>query len=411
MPNHRQSNFSANYRWQRGSIVNGTDSPASPAYLNYNWVNSFDGVDNPYWKIYVKQGNDATTSAVASETKITSSPFIDALWFLDTGFNQIYYYAFGNPVEVLPSLPIAGAPGSTVSSVTNRAMAQFVDKAKSALSSFESGQDLGEIKQTIESILHPMKSLKEHVLSYFSSVKKLKSRYKKVHELKKALADTYLEWTFGWKPLTYDIGQGIADLSNKSARLPSAPIQSYAKEKFQHDVVIDEQRAQPSVGGYGNTTLVTGEFSVRLKGMVNVYYHGGPPSLAQELQVLPEDFLPTAWDLLPYSFVVDYFLNIGDIIKAISFPSAALRWACMTTHDVRTLKQSYYPLGQNYGFAQNVWSSNNLEASSKSYQRNAVYPSSLVPSLQFSLPLTSAKPWENIAALIAGRSKPLTPLW
>lgn len=411
MPNHRQSNFCANFVWYRGNTVNGTTQNNDPAYLNYNWVNSFDGVDNPYWKIYVKQGNDATTNAVAGETLITSVPFIDALWFLDTGFNQISYFFTGNPVEVLPALPVAGAPGSTTSSVTNRALSQFVDKAKAALSSFESGQDLGEIKQTIESIIHPMKSLREHVLSYFSSVKKLKSRFKKAHELKKALADTYLEWTFGWKPLTYDIGQGIADLSNHSARLPSAPIQSHAHEKFQHDLVIDDQRAQPSVGGYRNTTLVTGEFSVRLKGMVNVYYHGEPPSLAQELQVLPEDFLPTAWDLLPYSFVVDYFTNVGDIIKAISFPSAALRWACMTTRDVRTLTQSYSPLGQNYGFAQNVWSSNSLVATSKNYRRTPVYPWDLVPTVQFSLPLTSAKPWENMAALIAGRSKPLTPLW
>jgi hypothetical protein len=411
MPNHRQSNFTANFVWQHDNIVNGNHNPSSPAYLNYNWVNSFDGIDNPYWKVYVKQGNDATTSAVASETRITSTPFIDALWFLDTGFNQIYQSFTGNPVEVLPALPVAGAPGSTVSSVTNRALSQFVDKAKAALSSFESGQDLGEIKQTIESIIHPMKSLREHVSSYFSSVKKLKNRYKKAHELKKALADTYLEWTFGWKPLTYDIGQGISDLTNKSARLPNAPISSHAKEKFQHDVVIDDQRGNPSVGGYRNTTLVTGDFSVRIKGMVNVYYRGSPPSLAQELQVLPEDFLPTAWDLLPYSFVVDYFTNVGDIIKAISFPSAALRWACKTSQDKRTIRQDYTPLGQFYGYAQNVWNANSLEATSKTYQRSPVYALDLVPTVQFSLPLTSAKPWENIAALLTSRSKPLIPLW
>jgi hypothetical protein len=394
-----------------GTINNGTDFPSNPLELNAAWTNTFNGSQNPNWKNLVRANVNATTPADGSLTRITSQPFIDSVWHF-RGFNDIIYYNSGWPTEAWIGLPVAGAPPDVQSRVYARAASQFIDKCKSSLSSFESGQDLGEIKQTIEAIVHPMKSLKEHVLSYFSSVKKLKNRYKKVPSLRNALTDTYLEWTFGWNPLAADISDGIAGLTHQ--RMPYQPVEAYAKEKFQHDQGLDSEVTH-TFGGYRATHTITGEYSVRLKGVVNAYYRGGPPSLQQELQLLPEDFLPTAWDLLPYSFVVDYFTNVGDIIKAVSFPSAALRWCNGSFRDMRTLTQVYTPLtneelGLDASYSHEVWFARNMVAESKNFSRNYIAPSGLVATLQFSLPV-SAKPWENIAALISGRKKSLTPLW
>jgi len=373
-------------------------------YPTYVWFDDFVGVNNPSWKSQVKNLQGATTSADGSKTVFNSEPYISSFIQLSNG---ISYAMIGSPYHVLPSLPIPGADINVVSRVVDSAYSQFLTKAKNQLSSFESGQDLGELKETIESILHPMKSLREHVLSYFSSVKKLKSRYKKASSLRKALADSYLEWTFGWKPLSADIADGIVGLG--STRLPNAPIDSFAKEKYDHTESEVDSSALTS-GGFVAHLTTTGVFSIRLKGLVNVYYTGLQPSLRQELRLLPEDFLPTAWDLLPYSFVVDYFTNVGDIINAVSFPRAAMRWCQQSSHDERHASQRYVDAVDHSSVGSRSLSSSNLEVSTTAFSRRSVNPADHIPEVHFSLPL-SMKPWENIAALIAGRTKPLIPLW
>lgn len=41
-------------------------------------------------------------------------------------------------------------------------------------------------------------------------------------------------------------------------------------------------------------------------------------------------FAPTVWEVIPYSFVADYFTNIGDMIDAASFPRSTLSWVAKT---------------------------------------------------------------------------------
>jgi hypothetical protein len=45
----------------------------------------------------------------------------------------------------------------------------------------------------------------------------------------------------------------------------------------------------------------------------------------------PAQFLPTAWELLPWSFLVDYFATIGDYLDASFTNTATLKWTCRTT--------------------------------------------------------------------------------
>jgi hypothetical protein len=83
----------------------------------------------------------------------------------------------------------------------------------------------------------------------------------------------------------------------------------------------------------------------------------------------------------------------------------------MTTKDTRNIKQVYVDGG--LGFFNplvRTFSSSNLEIESSNVSRRYIVPGNYLPDLHFSLPVSS-KPWENIAALMAGRSKSLIPLW
>lgn len=394
---------------------------SSDTYGRIGWQDTFTGVQNPYWKAQIKAPASATTPASGIRYNVRSLPYMSGSVEAYSGShatrNYIYrYYALdGVPFEPLPSVIARNSVDTaTLNRVTARAYSLYLEKAKSAISSFESGQDLAEIRQTIESVIHPFKSLRKHVLSYFPKVKKLRGRYKKASDLKKALADAYLEWTFGWKPLTFDIADGIVGLSNK--RLPLTPIESHASAHYTFaEGIYNSDLTNALYHAYGKVISV---FSMRLKGVVNAYYKDGtPPGIAQELQLLPEDFAPTAWDILPYSFVIDYFLNVGDVIRAFSFPSAALVWTNQSILDSSFSTVSFspwragldaqFPISLGYTRNHEI-SCPNFDVEARTFSRSAV--SSLVPPVVFSLPL-SARPWENIAALIAGGTRGLLPFY
>jgi hypothetical protein len=120
-----------------------------------------------------------------------------------------------------------------------------------------------------------------------------------------------------------------------------------------------------------------------------------------------QDFEVTAWDLLPYSFLVDYFTNIGDIIHASTFTAYNLDWGVQTS---RTRIESTYSFNAIPDFLHNpaiVYTENwckggNSSISSTTFVRNSITAASLIPEFRVSLP-TSAKPWENIGALLVSR--------
>jgi len=392
----------------------------SEAFGTLKFSNTFNGDYNPRWKDLVRAQLNATTPANGVKYLVHSNPYISAIinaTNVNNGYITRFWSLLGSPLASLPQASdlTNGADANTQNHANARAISSFVNKAKSEISSFESGQDIAEIHQTLESIIHPMNSLRQHVLSYFSSLKKVKNKYKKAVSLKKALADTYLEWTFGWSPLAFDIADGIVGLSRK--RFSSVPIEGSGKETYAGSWLSGATSVVD--GAYGWKRQIRSQYQYKYKGVVNPYY-SKQPRVLQELQLLPEDFLPTAWDLLPYSFVSDYFTNIGDIIRSYSFPSASIRWVNQTrrdttrtivhyARDLDNLANVLSPLS-NWRWSNDV-SGSNFDVEYVTFIRSAVGPGTLIAPLVLNIPPLSSKPWENIAALLTGNARRLSPFY
>jgi hypothetical protein len=379
-----------------------------------NYSSTFTGDYNPSWRFQVKRGANATTTA--SGRMVTYDPgYLNATYVIRPIGNPDpatwgHGALIGTPLLVLPptQLPV---PDDVVAEVTNRSIRKFLDAYDSALSSIELGQDIGEIGATIRSIIHPLNSLREFTLSHLSKVLKLTKTVKHKASLTKMIADTFLEFKFGWNPLVADIGQAYADLVNNN-HFQLTPIRGSAYREFPNTNIGWSTYVSLPNMVVQYSALVTGAYSVTLKGAVRCNAENGHIGFLQNMQLDLPHFVPTIWDLLPYSWIVDYFVNIGDIIKALSLNLANLAWGVRTTRITTNFSQSHQLVANNVPPLWEILSKDcfavNPSGSLVLFSRTAISPGDLIPSVRISLPLGSEKPWENMAALLFGRQKEIS---
>jgi hypothetical protein len=396
--------------------TNGTDSTVSYDRSNTLYSRTFNGSYNPRWKNQIRLQQNATTTASGSQKHVAADVFISKIRgfryspLTNTGplGQEDYGYPYLSGLWAHESL----APADIVTSVTNRAIMKFLEKADAVRSSFEAGQDIGELKQTIHGILHPMQAMRDLSVKYLEGVMKRTRKLKQVKAISKAVADSYLEYRFGWRPLALDIADAYASLTNNS-HFDTVPITASATDYFR---LNNGTLWSPISGGdYSSLAMykVVGTYTVRLKGAIKTNATGGKISLAQNLQLDLPHFLPTIWDLLPYSWMIDYFANIGDIIKAYSFRSSDLAWGCKTLRTTRQYSWSYGPLSQNIVVPNQIsltlleQPTGSASARSVTFSRGSIGPDELIPRFQFQIPLSS-RPWENIGALLTSKQNSIS---
>lgn len=384
-------------------------------------ANSLNGYRLPNYRSLIRFGENATTPLTATQAHIEPSFVTAGVQYSDLIFQghatkgeEIYGFVDHSDPWNFPSAP----PSDVVAEVTNRCIRKFLDRAESIRSSVEAGQDFGEYRETLNGITRPLGSLKDYVLSYFPRVEKLKGRYKKDRlSLTKALADTYLEWTFGWHPLALDIANAYVGLRNRSRFSDRQMVTASASGRYGDTVQV---RLPVSEGGllanlYQDSVKYS-EYKVKMYGMIRTGAINGVVSRAQTLELDLPHFVPTIWDLLPYSFIVDYFVNVGDIIRSLSTISSLYIWSgeSQSNHGYTQFSDVYFDKDviptPSQGTKDFSWARGGRSRFViKSVTRFIGSQASFLPSVVFHLP-TSEKPWENLAALLLSRINKLVPL-
>jgi hypothetical protein len=377
------------------------------------------GIKLPSWQSVIRNGGNATTPLVGTRYVGTGS-FITAgvEWQRQDGHGYEDYGAeyYGHPLYPTLFNSTPAAPASVVTNVTNRCIRKFLDRAEAVRSSVEAGQDFGEYKETLHGMISPLGQLRKHVLSYFPKVRKLRKLYGDARSLTKALADTYLEWTFGWKPLVSDIAQAYVGLQNRNRFGDRQAIRVSAADNFQVSPPASNQLS--SLGGLGSLSIsnrVTGYYTVVMYGMIRTgTSQDGTVSRAQVLQLDLPHFVPTIWDLIPYSFIVDYFVNVGEIIRSLSTIDSVFMWG---GQDQITDHIQEYSDAVISDFAQPAymtkvqsWAHGGRgRFEHRLTNRSVLVPAGLIPKVQITLPLSS-KPWVNMGAIMASHLSSLIPL-
>lgn len=387
-----------------------TKSGGDPGY-NYVWSSLDVGTTNsrttdpdsiPDYRERIRRGQDATTNLEAWSVRTSYSTGQFSLLAKLIAGNTYLREAILGPKHLNVDVSLFDSPSQALQ---NRALQKFLEEYRSNISMFMGGVATAEIRQTIALITHPGKIIRKGLDSYYDRAKKRASRGPKKN-LSKDLSNLWLEYRFGVQPLLQDIDDASRALANSIYnRRPRAQIKGTAAEKYS---------VPPSkLSGAGLNALFWDvyekteyEISYRYKGSMWLDT-GTPTQVISSLGFSPVDWLPTVWELIPYSFVIDYFTNIGDLISAWSYGTTQIRWSVLTYRSYRLKVRTYENIRMNNPSYSQLSLDTSSAASTSAAARHVVRVAnpSLVPSFEFRIPGLGSTRWINLAALIAQRDR------
>lgn len=305
-----------------------------------------------------------------------------------------------------PTLP------SSWTNADNQARMKFYKRAREAQTAFRSLTALGELRETLRMLRDPGRALRRGLDDYLKDVTK-RSRRAKRSSLRRIVAETWLEKAFGWAPFISDIKAAGEGLNRRLNRFAGNYTNIYATG------VTDESEFFGLV-----STTVQPFLRIHFRSMANrsssVRYYGQVRSVCEnpieaDMRLFGanwRELVPTAWELIPYSFLADYFSNIGEILDAWSFRKSDIAWAGRSVKllGIHTLCEqpfisSSYTPSVVAGFVK--WISRDAHVSyfravKSSTVRNNIIPA--LPSLQLEIPGFNSK-WINMSALLFARNR------
>jgi len=402
------------YRMYR-IFVDGSEETSTEASPVLKWTDTVTKGDNiPNWRQAMKLGQDCTTSLQVvnrsikaipgfmvewRKTNSQSSPSATHRWLAD-GF-------FGLGADW------PADPASLVETVANnKALGKFNQKVRSAQTSFEGGVFLGELTKTIHGIRHPAESLRKLVDLYHRRAKALRDAHRRTAALRKyftkAVADLWLEHAFHWTPLFSDIKSGVNTLVDFTMKNTDHPSSKRVTARG-----VDESSVAYPPAGNGNGGLAwqlqhteVSRVIVIYRGAIRISVPGNVPTL-QKVGLNPLSFVPTVWELVPWSFLIDYFTNVGDIVTSVSNLGVSLSWKNKTI--IRESVADYHltadaSLWKNDTFHQSFTFSAPSAILTRKTVNRASYTGSFIPGLVLELPGSGSKKWLNIAALAVSQA-------
>ena len=306
------------------SRSDGYNEPTLPAPTRVvTSVRTRTGTRLPNWKKVIEAGGNATTSmdavfdtaeAIDMKAKVVSfqSTFGGNFWtYENTGSLPLWSQDFTrNSIE----------PVADTAFADNLARAKFYKKLREIQVQFSGPTFLGELRETVHMLRRPASALYDKAGGYLSALKKAKRTDPK-HWLKTA-SGLWLEHSFGWLPLINDVNDAAKAYRRLTTTRRKKIISAGGAAFYDRSRELDG-----TFGGNINRRWYNGCFfytDTYLKENVTVRYKGAVVASAEATQwdnwalfgFTPSEFLPTAWELLPWSFLVDYFTNIGDIVSS-----------------------------------------------------------------------------------------------
>ena len=388
------------------SVVGYGPETVSQSYVTF--VNQRTGAKLPNWKRIIKSGSNATTVMNATRAVGKCVP----------GSCSTYWRV--NVTQAVPSgiqfervrgqviLPENISPGSPsyAPDAENQALSRFYADLRAETTSFQGGVFLAELRETISMMRRPGAGLFKGIGNYLNAVERRKRPRRGRRWNNRMLQDTWLEYSFGWTPMISD----VMDLANTAARLQTETRRTTFRGYGSQETLLSSGTA---LSVHGSTLYGFLDTVYKLKSEV-IYKAGTRVELqsalgsTQRLIELSgfqiENWVPSVYEVIPYSWVVDYFSNLGDVINCACTSTSHLTWKKANQIDTytKTVSHRFDPVRSKAASPTFIAGGGSLGyAKSEGRFVTRSVPTLGIPTLSLSMPGFSTK-WLNLAALIGG---------
>lgn len=350
---------------------------------------SREGNKNPFWRVQVKARVSATTAMSASGLTASFHPGqATGVITRPPPGKPTYESVSGDIAAHFMSAyhPFVGNPTMGSQSARNQALTRLHNAIRQQTTSFQAGVALGELRETVRSVrditrrlanlsdLH-LKTVAKRALAHkdlFTGIPPYRGQGRKLdlphpyfrdkwpkytetnadrwRKLRQGLADDWLQFSFGARPLISDVkaaAETMARIFNDSKHVK---VRGFG-EKEQFEGIQHLRSGWGSVISFALTDVHRQRCQVVYRAGLEFSLSSPAAGSAARMRDLfgfnLESFVPTIWNLMPYSFLVDYVSNVGDLLTCLTTDLSSVRWVNETviTHREFSLKGSCYPTG------------------------------------------------------------------
>lgn len=388
------------------SVLGFGQETVEQSYISF--VNQRTGASLPGWKRIIKAGSNATTAMNATRATGRCVPgSCSTYWTVpstQSNPNGIQFERVRGQV-ILPE-NISPGSASYAPDAVNQASSRFYADLRAETTSFQGGVWLGELRETIGLLRRPGQGLFRGLQNYLGAVERRKRPKRGKRWNNRMVQDTWLEYSFGWTPLLSD----VKDLAMTAARLQAETRRSTFRGYGTQETLLS---SGTSLCVHGSTLYGFLDTVYKLK--TEVIYKAGTridlqSALGSTQRLIElsgfslENWAPTVYELIPYSWVVDYFSNLGDVLACSCTSTSHLTWKKANQIDTytKTVSHRFDPVRSKAASPTYLSGGGSLGyARSEGRFVTRSVPVLGIPTLQLSMPGFSTK-WLNLAALIGG---------
>jgi len=303
----------------------------------------------------IKRGVSATSPYTATQYEVSTVQGVLGSSYgitngLGLGRDLIVWESGQGVYGALPSEATLAHLTTDTSVTEAEALSKLYERIKAVRSQMNGLQFLGELREALHMIRHPADALLKGLRNYHDALKSRTrgiTKYVPVAKRKRIINDviagTWLEYSYGWKPLLNDV-KDIAETVGRQAlkeppreRVSSSRSSTPAKQMSTQITNVGQNGRIPIQILTEKSSVYGVRWTVGLSSSV-VAPVDSLTRIAELSGFTLENFVPTIWELISLSFVAEYFSNIGDIIEASFASTAGITWISKT---VRT-KTDYF---------------------------------------------------------------------
>lgn len=292
-----------------------------------------------------------------------------------------------------------------------RAASKLLGSVISAQNSWRGGNFIAEFAETVNMLAHPVKSLYSHTWSFVGRVGRLKKIYRRDPvRYGRLLGGAWLAYAFGIKPLVDDISDAQAAVTAMATSVGSfdtLPIKGYGTAEEATHAFIGALVPLCTFAKFNEDRII--KSAVKYYGAIRAS-PAGFPQIATNFGVGFTDILPAVWEAVPWSFLVDYFANVGEMLDSAKLATVNLAWLNKGQMVTITSKSSgIYPDMTVAGPLGYSVSAGGGQAVAKRVWKHRTTSQIPYPGWNFRIPGINSTKWCNVTALVAqiAGSRPL----